>query len=68
MTDLLKYFDFPNNFDLYLYKKYNKDIKTFNKIQLKKHWFEFGFNEDRIMNEETYKKDLLKDGKNKSSE
>ena len=67
-NNLLKYFDFPNNFDLYLYKKYNKDIKTFNKIQLKKHWFEFGFNEDRIMNEETYKKDLLIQEKNKSSE
>lgn len=55
-NNLLKYFDFPTNFDLYAYKKYNDDIKTFNKIQLKKHWFEFGLNENRVINEEAYKK------------
>ena len=44
---LLKYFDFPPDFDMYYYKKLNDDIKIFNKLQLKKHWFEYGINEKR---------------------
>ena len=46
-NNLLKYFDFPVDFDMFYYKKLNKDIKKFNKIQLKKHWFEYGINEKR---------------------
>lgn len=46
---LLKYFDFPTNFNMYYYKKYNEDLKLLNMHQLKKHWFKFGINEDRII-------------------
>jgi hypothetical protein len=48
---LLKYFDFPDNFDLYYYKKNNKDLELLNIIKLKNHWFEFGINEDRSFSE-----------------
>ena len=49
MKNLLKYFDFPPNFDMFYYKKYNDDLKLLNMIQLKKHWFKFGVNEKRVI-------------------
>ena len=48
-NNLLKYFDFPPNFDMYYYKKNNNDLKLLNIYELKKHWFKFGVNEDRII-------------------
>jgi len=48
-NNLLKYFDFPPNFDMYYYKKNNDDLKLLNIYELKKHWFKFGVNEDRII-------------------
>jgi hypothetical protein len=48
-NNLLKYFDFPPNFDMYYYKKNNNDLKLLNMYELKKHWFKFGINEDRII-------------------
>lgn len=47
--NLLKYFDFPPNFDMYYYKKNNNDLKILNIYELKKHWFKFGVNEQRII-------------------
>jgi len=46
---LLKYFDFPTNFNMFYYKKCNEDLNLLNMQQLKKHWFKFGINEDRII-------------------
>jgi len=46
---LLKYFDFPSNFNMYYYKKYNDDLKLLNIIQLRKHWFKHGINENRVI-------------------
>ena len=48
-NNLLKYFDFPSNFDMYYYKNKNDDLKLLNMYQLKKHWFKFGVNENRII-------------------
>lgn len=48
-NNLLKYFDFPSNFDMYYYKNKNNDLKLLNMYQLKKHWFKFGVNENRII-------------------
>ena len=48
-NNLLKYFDFPPNFDMYYYKKNNNDLKLLNIYELKKHWFKFGINEERII-------------------
>ena len=44
---LVKYFDFPENFDFYNYKNKNDDLKKLNKIELKKHWINYGVYEDR---------------------
>lgn len=49
---LLKYFDFPPNFNMFYYKKYNDDLNLLNMLQLKKHWFKFGINEVRIISKE----------------
>ena len=46
---LIKYFDFPENFDFNIYKYKNDDLNILNKLQLKKHWFEYGIYEDRII-------------------
>lgn len=45
---LLKYFDFPEKFDFNIYKYKNDDLNTLNKLQLKKHWFEYGIYEKRV--------------------
>ena len=45
--NLVKYFDFPEYFDFFLYKKFNKDLNNLNKLDLKKHWFNYGVYEDR---------------------
>lgn len=44
---LIKYFDFPENFDFYSYRDKNDDLKKLNKIDLKKHWINYGVYEDR---------------------
>ena len=44
---LVKYFDFPENFDFYSYKEKNDDLRKLNKIELKKHWINYGVYEDR---------------------
>lgn len=44
---LLKYFDFPENFDFYSYRDKNEDLKKLNKLDLKKHWINYGVYEDR---------------------
>ena len=44
---LVKYFDFPENFDFYNYRDKNDDLKKLNKIDLKKHWINYGVYEDR---------------------
>lgn len=46
---LIKYFDFPEKFDFNIYKYKNDDLNTLNKLQLKKHWFEYGIYEDRVI-------------------
>ena len=43
---LIKYFDFPENFDFYSYRDKNDDLKKLNKIDLKKHWINYGVYED----------------------
>ena len=35
-SELIKYFDFPENFDFFLYKDKNDDLKKLNKLDLKK--------------------------------
>lgn len=45
---LVKYFDFPENFDFYSYKDKNDDLKKLNKLELKKHWINYGAFEDRL--------------------
>lgn len=47
---LIKYFDFPENFDFFLYKDKNDDLKKLNKLDLKKHWLNYGVYEDREYN------------------
>ncbi len=47
---LLKFFDFPEDFDFNVYKYQNGDLNTLNKLQLKKHWFEYGIYEKRKIN------------------
>lgn len=44
---LIKYFDFPNDFDFYSYRDKNDDLKKLNKLDLKKHWINYGVYEDR---------------------
>jgi hypothetical protein len=44
---LVKYFDFPLDFDFHLYKKFNKDLKDLNKLELKNHWLNYGVFENR---------------------
>jgi hypothetical protein len=34
---------------MYYYKKNNNDLKLLNIYELKKHWFKFGVNEERII-------------------
>ena len=45
---LVQYFDFPENFDFYSYKDKNPDLKKLNKLELKKHWINYGAFEDRL--------------------
>ena len=45
--NLVKYFDFPEYFDFHYYKKLNPDLNDLNKLDLKKHWFNFGVYENR---------------------
>jgi|SaaInlStandDraft_7_1057024.scaffolds.fasta_scaffold00362_5 hypothetical protein len=47
---LIKYFDFPENFDFFLYKDKNDDLKKLNKLDLKKHWLNYGVYEERDYN------------------
>lgn len=44
---LIKYFDFPDDFDFYTYRDKNDDLKKLNKLDLKKHWINYGVYEDR---------------------
>ena len=44
---LIKYFDFPTDFDFYSYRDKNDDLKKLNKLDLKKHWINYGVYEDR---------------------
>lgn len=44
---LIHYFDFPENFDFYIYKNQNDDLKKLNKLDLKNHWINYGAYEDR---------------------
>ena len=46
--NLVKYFDFPENFDFFAYKEKNDDLKKLNKLDLKKHWINYGVYEDRL--------------------
>jgi len=52
---LLYFFDIPNDFDIYYYKKYNDDIKYFSHINTKLHYIEYGYYEGRIYNKVNYK-------------
>ena len=47
---LLKYFDFPEDFDFYKYKDKNDDLGKLNKLDLKRHWINYGVYEDRSYN------------------
>lgn len=47
---LVKYFDFPESFDFYIYKNKNEDLQKLNKLDLKNHWLNYGAYEDRIYN------------------
>ena len=47
---LIKYFDFPEDFDFYAYKDKNDDLKKLNKLDLKRHWINYGVYEDRKYN------------------
>ena len=47
---LINYFDFPENFDFYVYKNQNDDLNKLNKLDLKNHWINYGAYEDRIYN------------------
>jgi len=47
---LIKYFDFPEDFDFYVYKDKNDDLKKLNKLDLKRHWINYGVYEDRKYN------------------
>ena len=38
----------PVKFDFNIYKYKNEDLNTLNKLQLKKHWFEYGIYEKRV--------------------
>ena len=44
---LIKYFDFPDDFNFYSYKQRNKDLNDLNKLDLKKHWMNYGVFENR---------------------
>ena len=44
---LIKYFDFPETFDFFKYKEKNADLRNLNKLELKRHWIEYGVYEDR---------------------
>ena len=44
---LIKYFDFPDDFDFFTYRDKNDDLKKLNKLDLKKHWINYGVYEDR---------------------
>ena len=46
--NLVNYFDFPENFDFFIYKNKNDDLKNLNKVDLKNHWINYGIYEDRI--------------------
>ena len=46
--NLLKYFDIPDNFDLYYYKENNNDILNMTEKELILHWIDYGVNENRI--------------------
>ena len=46
--NLVNYFDFPENFDFFIYKNKNEDLKNLNKVDLKNHWINYGIYEDRI--------------------
>ena len=48
--NLLEYFDFPEKFDLHVYREYNKDLDNFNIYDLFNHWNQFGKNEHRVYN------------------
>jgi len=47
---LLYFFDIPNDFDIYYYKKYNDDIKYLSHIDTMLHYIEYGYYEGRIYN------------------
>ena len=47
---LLKYFDFPEDFDFYKYRDKNDDLGKLNKLDLKRHWINYGVYEDRSYN------------------
>lgn len=48
--NLLKYFDFPEMFDIYIYREYNNDLNNYNIYELFVHWYNFGQFENRIYN------------------
>lgn len=48
--NLLELFDFPEKFDLLVYREYNKDLNNFNIYDLFNHWVQFGRYENRIYN------------------
>ena len=45
--DLLNYFDIPDSFNLYYYKKFNKDLSHLNENELILHWLNYGVYENR---------------------
>lgn len=47
VCNLLQYFDFPDNFNIYNYRKLNPDLNHFNNNDLINHWFNYGIYENR---------------------
>jgi hypothetical protein len=50
-VDLLKYFDFPEKFDLFIYREFNQDLNNLTIYELFKHWYDYGQYENRIYNQ-----------------
>jgi len=46
-ANLLEYYDVPDDFDVYIYKKKNQDLNNFKNRELILHWIDNGRNENR---------------------
>lgn len=58
---ILYFFDVPNDFDIYYYKKNNPDIDTLSILDSIFHYVNYGFLEERKYNKDSNKNDYLND-------